>query len=269
MKDFKDTLSEIQEKYSGLPWNVRTSSAKFLLGGYACISFLNKHKVTFGATTLLISVGVSVPFTSQYNRTDYFPTPIMGSGGPDFTVLGYGFSYPDTNYTCDEGVWGINSNSHKTIVYYGQGTSTPLGSIFQFDFIPTGRHATNLAIGRPELYEIMPGNNTFDVVSVKDLRSGDFISLKTASGSRESFKGIRLEDKVSTSSLNTIRIEENISSKFLVLTIAINNEVLVSEKILISDLHQHKSLYFALLDMDKQNETGIIFPELTICSDLI
>lgn len=266
-KDLKETLSEIQEKHSGLSWDNRTTPARFLIGSYALVNYLNNKKLIFGFVFTTICFVLAVPSTIEYDRQDISKGVNLGSGGPDFTVLGSGFSYPDINYTCDEGVWRIDTSADSTIVYYGQGTSTPLGSTFQIDFIPTGIYASNLVFSRPELYELIPGDNTFDIITLKDLRSGDFILLKNASTVSDFSKSVRLEKEISTSSINTIRIKEVVTSKLLSLTVAVNNEVFISDEILVENANLHKSLAIALLDADKkrQNMTGVFFPELSIC----
>lgn len=189
-----------------------------------------------------------------------------GTGGADYTVLGDDFVIADDHFSCDSGVWELEEGEQSTTMFYS--SSTALGLTTQFGFVPTGQYAANVAYGRPDLYEIVFGDNGFDHISVKHIGAGlfDVHQLNSATdgvGNRE-----YLQEGLSTTTMNTVRISEQFASETtLYLLIDVNNVSYITAPLTVLKREKYTSSYLGLLAGGEaaDNHTGMSAPELRIC----
>ena len=248
-------MDRIQSTFTGSPWNDCNFRGKFVV--VAAVSFV-----------LLGSLCGLYEIYNSTQKSEGVTTILNGTGGPDYTVLGGQFVSPLRNYYCDDRQWKLSAGSSSTTMYYG--SSTSLGSSFQFDFRPTGKLYGNVIFSRPELWEFVVGDNSYNHISLKNLRSRDGMNLfKVNATTSDIGARIKIKNAISTSTLNTVRFEEEIDRLGLMsLTVYLNNEKFISDSMSVIDYPYAENANFSvsLIDYKKgDNHTGVYFPELKIC----
>lgn len=197
------------------------------------------------------------------NEAIYTPE---GIGGPEVIFFADEFIHTDTNYICDENIYGIGYQGGSTRVQYSKNVS--LGEVIEYDFRPGGEYASNVTFIRPDLYEIVLGDNDFTHITLKNLGLNSFIDLTTENTKQ---KRANLNRLLSTTTANTVHIEERFMSESeseMQLVLIINNQQFISDKIIIDNREKNKSISLGLLDLDKnkRNYTSVDFYDLRICN---
>ena len=147
---------------------------------------------TFGGnfvnfTTSFLTVGITL-FTPIYNLQDLIPqtqetaavlsglTRGGGTGGPDYTVLDGDFLHTSSKSDiCDSDNWRLAPGASSALVTYA--SSSPTGSSYQLEFIPTGTKSANITFGRFDAYEITFGEDSFRHLSLKNLQTKKLVTL--------------------------------------------------------------------------------------------
>lgn len=213
--------------------------------------------IIFGVTSL--------PFEYANNSASSASLFLSGTGGPEVEFFADEFVHTDTNYICDENIYGIGYQGGSTRVQYSK--NVPLGEVIEYDFRPSGEYASNITFIRPDLYEIVLGDNDFTHISLKDLSVNSFVNLTTENKKYQS--RAKLRSVLSTTTNNTVRIEERfVSDSEIMLVIVVNNQQLYSDRIIVDNRVKNKSISLGLLDLDKDNRnyTSVDFYELRICN---
>lgn len=184
------------------------------------------------------------------------------TGGADFSPLGDMFILGGA-YVCDDEHWRLDGE--RAIARYA--TSTDTGSVFQFDFIPTGKEVANIQFGRDNAYELSLGANSYQHLQLINLADDSFVGLYDEQGGLWNSR-LNMGATINSSTMNTVRIEEVVLSENLMkLKITLNEMEFESTDFQVNNHRKHKGVYIGMLDLSKfqQNKTGLIIPELRIC----
>ncbi|MBP9836550.1 MAG: hypothetical protein KBC78_01815 [Candidatus Pacebacteria bacterium] len=213
---------------------------------------------------VIILVVTSLPFDYVNNSAFSASLVLSGTGGPEVVFFADEFRHTDKNYICDEDIYGIDYQGGSTQVHYSKDVS--LGEVIEYDFRPSGQYASNVTFTRPDLYEIVFGDNDFTHISLKDLNRDSFLNLTTENVKNQS--RAKLNNALSTTTNNTVRVEERfVSESEMILVIVVNSQEFTSDSIFVENRSKNKNLSLGLLDLnkDRRNYTAVDFYELKIC----